>query len=149
MNPLVRVAAPVAFVLAGAFLPWATIHGTARPLPDRLTGDPLGMEMTVTAWNGHVRYGDFTIPNIFPVVTAIGAAIACWLNTSGNRPAAQVAAIGLALCGLVHMLCFLTILARMQSGTVGPGALVTAGGMGILLLVLLFQRSPEGDTTSH
>jgi hypothetical protein len=135
----VTAAATVVFV--AALLPWATILGTARPLPERLTGDPLRMEATVNAWNSHVRYSDVVVPNVFVVVAACGAAVACWIGASGARHAASFVASGLALCGLVHTLCFLAILMRSRSGTVGVGALLTAGAMLVLLVLTLLPRS--------
>src|SRR5262249_33535355 len=118
--------------------------GTARPLPERLAGEPLRLEATVNAWSSHVRYGNFTVPNGFVVVAAIGAAVACWAGAPGKRNAATVVASALALCGLVHTLCFLAILMRSHSGTVEAGALLTAAGMlGLLVLTLLPRRAGQ------
>jgi hypothetical protein len=145
MRQAFGVTAAAALVCAASVLPWATIHGTARPLPDRLTGEPLGMEATVNAWNSHVRYGDYTVPNVFVAVAAFGAAVFCWMGAWGMWRAASVAAIGLALCGVVHTLCFLAILMRSRTGTVGVGSLLTAGAMLVLLiLTLLPHRSGQG-----
>jgi hypothetical protein len=143
------VTAAAALVLVAAFLPWVTVPGTARPLPERLTGEPLRMEATVNAWNSHVRYGDFTVPNAFVVVAAFGATIACWIGASGARNAASLVASGLALCGLVHTLCFLAILMRSQSGTVEAGALLTAGAMLVLLILTLLPRRTGQVTGSR
>jgi hypothetical protein len=107
------------------------------------------MEATVNAWNSHVRYGDFVVPNAFVVVAAFGATAASWLGASGTRNAASVVASGLALCGLVHTLCFLAILRRSQSGTVGVGALLTAGAMLVLLVLTLLPRRTGQATGSR
>jgi hypothetical protein len=149
MRQAFGVTAAAALVLGAASLPWATIRGTARPLPERLSGEPLGMEATVNAWNSHVRYGDFIVPNVFVVAAAFGAAIACWAGASGKRPAASFVAVGLALCGLAHTLCFLAILRRSQSGTAGVGAVLTAGAMFVLLVLTLLPRRTGQVTGSR
>jgi hypothetical protein len=149
MRQAFGVTAAAALVFVAAFLPWATIHGTARPLPDRLTGDPLRMEATVNAWGSHVRYGEFTVPNVLVAVAAFGAAVFCWTGAWGMWRAASVAAIGLSLCGVVHTLCFLAILMRSQTGTVGVGALVTAGAMLVLLILTLLPRRARQATSSR
>jgi hypothetical protein len=139
------VAAAAALVFVAALLPWATLTATARPLPERLAGEPLGMEFTVNAWNGHVRYGEFALPNWFVVVAAAGAALACWAKSAGKPSAVGAVAIGLALAGLVHALCFLAILFRSQGGRAGWGSALTVLGMLALLVLALFPaRRPKG-----
>jgi hypothetical protein len=71
------------------------------------------------------------------------------VGASGKRPAASFAATGLALCGLVHTLCFLAILRRSQSGTAGAGALLTAGVMLVLLVLTLLPRRTGPETGSR
>jgi hypothetical protein len=143
------VTAAAALVYGASVLPWATVLGTARPLPERLAGEPLRVEATVNAWNSHVRYGDVTVPNVFVVVAAFGAAVACWIGASGARNAASIVASGLALCGLVHTLCFLAILMRSRSGIPEAGALLTAGAMLILLVLTLLPRRTGQVTGSR
>jgi hypothetical protein len=139
------VAAAALVVFMASFLPWATLTATARPLPERLTGDPLGMEFTVNAWNGDVRYSEFVLPNWFVVVAAVGAAVAYWAKPAGQPSAVGTVAVGLALAGLVHVLCFLAILFRSRGGQAGWGSALTVLGMLSLLALALFPaRRPKG-----
>jgi hypothetical protein len=132
----------VALVLAGSVLPWATLTGTGRLRADYLAGDLRPMEVTVNAWSSHVRYGAIAIPNALVVLFAVGAAIAGGASASGKGETASRIARGLALCGLVHTLCFLVILVRSQSGTVGAGSLlVVAAFLLLLVLTLLPARA--------
>src|SRR5262249_44263320 len=137
------VAAAALVVVTAAFLPWATLTATAR---ERHTGDPLGMEFTVNAWNGDVRYGEFVLPNWFVVVAAVGAALACWAKPAGKPSAVGAVAVGLALAGLVYTLCFLAILFRSKGGQAGWGSALTVLGMLALLALTLFPaRKPKGS----
>jgi hypothetical protein len=130
----------VALVLAGSVLPWATLTGTGRLRADYLAGDLRPMEVTVNAWSSHVRYGAIAIPNAFVLMFAVGAALAGCASAAGKGETVSFLASGLALCGLVHSLCFLVILVKMQSGSIGVGAVIAAGGMLMLLLLTPLAR---------
>jgi uncharacterized membrane protein len=143
MKRWLGLTAAAALVLAGAFLPWATLRGTAQPAAGQFTRDPLGVEVTVTVWNGQVRYGEFEVPHIFVLMAAAVAAVAYWLRASGRRNVPIPLPAGMALCGLVHTLCFLVILFRSRAGSVGPGSVLTAVGMLTLLVLALCLPRPE------